>query len=194
MALMTQTSGFTRFHVGEFARNFKVDARATWAGSQIKDGLLAQLRENAERLGKVSLNGARVTLLCLDASKVFVWKIKLAKDGDTYERISERAQDGTEEVTRGSVSLLRKAYGAANVAITDEAGAKKVCAAKKADKGTLAFYGLAHLAKEEKAKDAKKSATKGKDNGKGATKGANVVKAKESAKAKVVRVTVAKAK
>ncbi len=146
MAIALQKTGFGRFEVGELARVYRIDTRAAWVGHQIKDALCVSLRENAERLGKVSFVGSRDVLVCVDARKVFVWKVKLAKDGDTYERQSE-----TNERTRGSLKLLRAAYGArVQITVTDEKGAAKLIATKKADKGTLAFYSLAHLIASEK--------------------------------------------
>lgn len=177
MTQLVQTSGFARHNVEAFARVFKVDSRAAYMGQQINDKLIVGLREASDRLGKVSFVGARDCLLACDVKRVFIWKIKLAKDGDTYERKSE-----VNEVTRGSIKLLRATYGASNVMVTDESGAKKICAQKKADKGTLAFYSLSHVAKEEKKATVKK----------GAKIDAKSKGAKDKAKDGKVRVKVAK--
>lgn len=170
MSIQTQVSGFARFQVEQVARVYGVDAKASWCGREISDKLIVTLREKADALGKVSMHGSKDVLIVVDASKLFVWKAKLAKDGQTYERNSD-----TKETTRGTLDALRATYGKANVHITDENGARKLCASKKADKGTLNFYSLAHLAKAEKAEKAEKA--------KGSKDGKTVVVASKTAAA-----------
>jgi hypothetical protein len=142
-----QKTGFARFQVMALASQLGVDTHAAFAGNEISDMLVAGVCEQREKLYNVSMKGARSSLLLIDGKSVYVWKVIL--NGDTYER-----SVGAHSV-RGSVALLKKVYGEKNIAVTDENGAKKVLAQKKADRGTLEFYNLSHLVAKEKVEKVK---------------------------------------
>ena len=137
-----QKTGFARFQVMALASQLGVDTHAAFIGTEISDTLIAGICEQREKLYDVSMKGAKNALLLIDGKMVYVWKATI--QGDVYER-----SVGAHNV-RGSITLLKKIYGDKNVAVTDEAGAKKVLLQKKADRGTLAFYNLSHLIVKEK--------------------------------------------
>lgn len=154
------TKVYNRFQVAALASQLGIDSHAAWMGNEISDKLVSSLVESREKLAKVEMERSKTAVLVIDARKVFVWRVTLC--GDTYER-----SIGAHNV-RGSLALLREIYGAASVTVTNEAGAAKMLTTKKADVGTLAFYGLSHLVKSgDKDKEAKdKLSTKRKDKAK----------------------------
>jgi hypothetical protein len=137
-----QKTGFARYTVMALASQLGVDTHAAFIGNEISDTLVASVCEQREKLYNVSMKGAKNSLLLVDGKLVYVWKVQI--QGDTYER-----SVGAHGV-RGSIALLKKIYGERNVAITNEEGARKVLLQKKADRGTLSFYGLSHLIAKEK--------------------------------------------
>lgn len=161
MATLIQKTGFARWQVLALASQLGVDTHAAFIGSEISDKLIVSLAEMKDKLDGASLAAAKTALVVIDgAERVFVWKAKV--NGDVYSR-----NVGAHDV-RGSLALLRSIYGAQRVSVTDENGARKILAQKKADRGTLAFYGLSHLiAKAEKKSEAKKNGAtnKAKKNG-----------------------------
>ena len=142
-----QKTGFARFQVMALASQLGVDTHAAFAGNEISDTLISSVCEQREKLYSASMKGAKNALLLVDGKLVYVWKVSI--QGDVYER-----SVGAHSV-RGSLVLLKKTYGEKNVAVTDESGAKKVLAQKKADKGTLSFYNLSHLIQKDKVKEDK---------------------------------------
>ncbi len=154
-----QTRGFNRFNVLALAMATGLDFHASFMGTQISDKLIVSLREQEQKLSQVKFGAAKEVLLVIDARSVYVWKVKLV--GDAYERSA-----GKNVTLRGSLAVLRATYGASNVSVMSEAQVTKLLTTKKADKSTLAFYGLSALAKSEEKKDTKAKGKKGKKDAK----------------------------
>lgn len=135
-----QTKGYNVKQVQGIVIQHGIDGHASWLGNEISDKFIGALLMRASDLEGASLKGGQETLLAVDARLVFVWKVTLK--GDIYERSIGKMK------VRGSVNLLRSIYGAKNVHIGNEASMGKLLATKKAERGTLKFYGLESLVKK----------------------------------------------
>lgn len=159
-AAMRSRVSFSRVELQTIENVLGADTISGWVGLSIGDATLRGIAEDSARLAKVSFTGAKEGVLLASLSRegglrLAVWNVKIAKDGDTWERSMGQVK------ARGSLKTLRANVAKGGIAqFGTVADLVKLAKTIKVDSKTLRDSGHSDAVKAKEEKKEKKEEKK----------------------------------
>lgn len=116
----------------QFVNGHKLDGAASWIGGRINEKYLSGLAKTGSSLSTAKRPTSKI-LVIKGQPRLIVWDLE-SLAGDTYTRIHPADKFVAKNTpVRGSISLLRKVYGTANVLLADESMVSRLSKSLKTD-------------------------------------------------------------